>query len=413
MMANNSVKLIVQPPFTHEDAWDLGAKVRWNWHDECEETDKSPYYIDWYTLDPPVSIRFIDAPNLMVSYFLLTGDDLDEAISEIRAGARITERADCLKIFERNPSATEVQHALGTLRLLAPPTVDSEILAVFRQALTHPNPDVRYIALWAVPDDWDEIVSIVQQMVTDNDPKVREVAQHSLDYWRLQAEQPSPQTPDEQPPVNPTDIPTQSDMRSMPTVTEPHSPIERNISVFVAFRKRHPVLQCRPVPDESIAKYTGKLPEPLLQLWREDGWCAYSNGLLWFVNPADYDDILDAWFEEPENMLVFARSSFGDLLIWNDEAVYQLCCHHPASFEHLSNDITQYLDTMMIEDKHLEDNFYLSRHMEAMERFGPLTAGENYSYIVWPWRTDFVKKNHPDDLRWKAQLLRHCEMPKF
>jgi hypothetical protein len=197
-MGSSARTLIVQPPFTHEDAWDVGEKYHWNGNNEQEASDETPYFIDWFTLEPPVSIRFIDDHHLMVSYFVLTGDDLDRAIREIRAVVPISERERCLTVFERDASVTEVQHALGALALLAPPTVDPATVAVFHQALTHPNPDVRYVALWATTAiDWSEIETLVRQTVTDPDPTVRTTAHHLVDAYHWEAEQRRPPTPEE------------------------------------------------------------------------------------------------------------------------------------------------------------------------------------------------------------------------
>ncbi len=74
------------------------------------------------------------------------------------------------------------------------------------------------------------------------------------------------------------------------------------------------------VPQESIEKWRGKLPEQLLTYWQQEGWCSYAGGLFWTVDPTDYEDIVDEWledtpFEQLDSFHVIARSAFGKLYL--------------------------------------------------------------------------------------------------
>lgn len=76
-----------------------------------------------------------------------------------------------------------------------------------------------------------------------------------------------------------------------------------------------------PIPDEVIEAYRDKLPEQLFTYWRALGSCGFHNGLIWMVNPADYQDLLDSWlegspFENRKYLSVIARSAFGELYVW-------------------------------------------------------------------------------------------------
>ena len=72
------------------------------------------------------------------------------------------------------------------------------------------------------------------------------------------------------------------------------------------------------VPSSSFDKWRDKLPDQLLTYWKEEGWCAYGNGLFWTVNPEEYEDLIDEWLESTkleqlDSFHVVARSAFGDL----------------------------------------------------------------------------------------------------
>ncbi|MFX1683018.1 GAD-like domain-containing protein [Mitsuaria sp. CC2] len=76
----------------------------------------------------------------------------------------------------------------------------------------------------------------------------------------------------------------------------------------------------QPVPESDIAAWTGKLPDQLMAYWREEGWGRYGEGRFWFVNPADYEDIVDEWLENSpleqiDSFHVIARTAFGKLYL--------------------------------------------------------------------------------------------------
>ena len=63
--------------------------------------------------------------------------------------------------------------------------------------------------------------------------------------------------------------------------------IDEYIEFF--YEEMGPAKYCRKVSEKEIEKYKGKLPNTLLSYWREYGWCGYENGILWTVNPEEYE----------------------------------------------------------------------------------------------------------------------------
>jgi hypothetical protein len=76
-------------------------------------------------------------------------------------------------------------------------------------------------------------------------------------------------------------------------------------------------------PPDHIERYRGVLPDYLLKVWGEEGWCAYRHGLFWTVDPADYEALIANWLrgtplETIDKYHVFARTAFGDLYAWGE-----------------------------------------------------------------------------------------------
>ncbi|VGO11004.1 hypothetical protein AMB3_4031 [plant metagenome] len=154
----------------------------------------------------------------------------------------------------------------------------------------------------------------------------------------------------------------------------------------------------RPVPAESLAAYRGKLPDALLALWREEGWCGYADGLIWTVDPADYEDVLEEWlagtpFAELDDFHVFARSAFGSLYLCGGKtgaSVSLLCSIHaidalkrelkPKSAEQVESSVLSFFGAAEPEHFDLTDERGAPLFKRALKALGPLTHEEIYGF---------------------------------
>ncbi|WP_433706170.1 GAD-like domain-containing protein [Paraburkholderia sacchari] len=79
----------------------------------------------------------------------------------------------------------------------------------------------------------------------------------------------------------------------------------------------------QPVSESALSRYRGVLPDRLLQIWREEGWSSYGDGLVWIVDPQAYEGIVDMWLRDTpvagiDKYHVIARTAFGDLFLWGE-----------------------------------------------------------------------------------------------
>jgi hypothetical protein len=59
------------------------------------------------------------------------------------------------------------------------------------------------------------------------------------------------------------------------------------MTTFPDFHKKHGAGEnCVAAPKDVIEQYRSRLPDPLLELWQQSGWCSYAKGLIWIVNPS-------------------------------------------------------------------------------------------------------------------------------
>lgn len=152
------------------------------------------------------------------------------------------------------------------------------------------------------------------------------------------------------------------------------------MAVFEDFLKKYKPENCIEVPKAIIEKYQQRLPDPLLQLWQQQGWCAYGDGLIWLVNPNDYTDLISQWLSGNELPVVFARSAFGELLTWNGKSVYKLYVHL-GNYGRMMRNIETYFNAMLVDKASLEDGFNLSLFQKALKKLGRLEADECYAFV--------------------------------
>jgi hypothetical protein len=92
----------------------------------------------------------------------------------------------------------------------------------------------------------------------------------------------------------------------------------------------------RNVPQATLDKYRGKLPDRLLGYWQEFGWAGYGDGLFWSVDPEEYEPVLEAWIGETRYMEIdafhlVARTAFGKLYFFGEKTGQSLTISAPFS----------------------------------------------------------------------------------
>ena len=90
-----------------------------------------------------------------------------------------------------------------------------------------------------------------------------------------------------------------------------------------------------PVPASTLTKWGDILPPVLIDYWRHEGWAGYGNGLLWTVNPDDFEHLKDSWLkgtslENFDKFHVIARSAFGNLYLCGERTgrSVSIICNH-------------------------------------------------------------------------------------
>lgn len=146
-------------------------------------------------------------------------------------------------------------------------------------------------------------------------------------------------------------------------------------------QKCGPAISCTPVSQKTIDQYKDRLPATLIDHWKEQGWCGYLNGLLWIVNPQDFEAAIVDWVtEQDQPAFVFARTSFGDLFVWANNQVYFLSIHH-GWFEDLTVDMEIFFNGILCDKQYLNIGLRGALHQKALPKLGALEPDECYAFV--------------------------------
>jgi hypothetical protein len=148
-----------------------------------------------------------------------------------------------------------------------------------------------------------------------------------------------------------------------------------------------------------IEAYEGKLPNILLECWREFGFCNFKNGLFSIIDPFQYREAASTWLKgtslpQIDNFHAFARSGFGELFLWGENTGQHFSIEVATSsiFDNGSNEnyinkeganeaILNFFTVLKPSSLDLED-IYTNQSIfeDAVDKFGPLEADEMFTF---------------------------------
>lgn len=150
---------------------------------------------------------------------------------------------------------------------------------------------------------------------------------------------------------------------------------------FEEFERTYgPPVDCEKVADDTVRAYEGLLPKEILDHWQQVGWCAYGEGLIWFVNPQQFEGIMEDWLQfESGRALVFLRSAFAHLYVWHEGYVYSLDVQ-TGSLSQVTEDIKLFF-SILCSEKLQAKILRLPLYQEVMKRLGAPARDECYAFV--------------------------------
>ena len=119
---------------------------------------------------------------------------------------------------------------------------------------------------------------------------------------------------------------------------------------------------------ETLEKYQGKVPELLLAIWERHGLTSHGQGELWFTNPDDFTDIVQAFFGDQYPFIVYARTSFGRLWAILDDRLYTI---QPQIARAIYGHKLEVFDTLMSSGLVSTSSDFHTEHLRRSKNLAP------------------------------------------
>ena len=157
------------------------------------------------------------------------------------------------------------------------------------------------------------------------------------------------------------------------------------------------------IDNKLLEKYKGVLPNELLLYWKEYGLTSFMDGLFWFTNPDDYEDLMRSYLvntplADRKDLYVVARSAFGHFYIWEkgkghiasivlDGHIISLKAvidRQKLSDEDEDYEMNRFLGVKYPKPLDIKDESKKPLFERALKKLGKLEANEMYGYKLNP-----------------------------
>jgi len=161
---------------------------------------------------------------------------------------------------------------------------------------------------------------------------------------------------------------------------------EQSNSMIEKFTKEYtPSTDCVKATPEILEAYKNKVPEALLDLWKNHGFGKYKNGLIEIVNPEDFEPTLWTWLgRKADNYVPIAISAFGELFYYRkltetDEDVCVVDIQY-RNIETLAWGLDLFFEDFLLDEEMREDWLREKLFNEAMQEEKPLEVNEIFTF---------------------------------
>ena len=170
--------------------------------------------------------------------------------------------------------------------------------------------------------------------------------------------------------------------------------------IELIFDRNQDYIKYSDVPQVLIDKYTGVLPEPILEVWRRTGFGIYEHGFVQFVNPDEWTFVFDYIDLINDPVIVIGITALGDLITWEGMGMGGQGNHVNVIFVNDCDDdvmsdfdtafwLGMALDINMKDETHKDFEFYVeewrSKNYQKVKRvLPPLAYGQCYGYTPIP-----------------------------
>lgn len=157
--------------------------------------------------------------------------------------------------------------------------------------------------------------------------------------------------------------------------------------MYERFLEQNTVCTKQTVSNALIVEYSNIVPESLITLWQEVGFGIFCNGLFRVINPADYQEFVNQYYQREynERAIPFMITAFGDIFVYvrskqiKNHIIYLNIQY--GTFQIFTDDVNFLFNILLVNKSSLRLNFKLDLYTRLSERYGVPQGDECFGYV--------------------------------
>ena len=135
------------------------------------------------------------------------------------------------------------------------------------------------------------------------------------------------------------------------------------------------------VSGEIIKKYQGRIPDELMEVWKEYGFGSFYSGYLKIINPDEYQEILEESYWNGKISIPIFLTGFGDIITWRDNTYVGLVKYRKNDIAVLAGGFDFFFGDLMVESSSLIRKLDKGLYSNAVSRLGSLEYDECFGFV--------------------------------
>lgn len=133
------------------------------------------------------------------------------------------------------------------------------------------------------------------------------------------------------------------------------------------------------VPEDVIANYTGRIPEAVLEVWKQYGFGSILGGYLKFINPNEFEPVLKDVYLRNQDSIALFTTSMGDIIVWEDNKYLTLLNFRRGKADVISSGF-KYFFSDLEDESFLDEELDWNPYQEATKMYGQPSFNECFGY---------------------------------
>jgi hypothetical protein len=145
------------------------------------------------------------------------------------------------------------------------------------------------------------------------------------------------------------------------------------------FQEKNIIVKSEVLDENQLEDVEKILPDFLIKVLKNFGYFSTKDRFFFLRKSSDFEFLNDSNIL-PNNVKVFANTSFGDLFLWDSQRWMFYSIQDCQVFD-FNDNLELFFESFMVNDEFLKKNLYLKEHQKAVRKLGLLEPDECFAFV--------------------------------